>query len=188
MTDIPQYKDFTKVELIDKGWSSDKKYYIETKTGDKLLLRVSDISEYDKKKAEFDAVKMISKQGIPMPMPLDFGTCDNGKSIYSLMTWVDGKDAETVVPALKETEQYNLGVKAGQILSKMHSIPAPKGLPSWEQRILNKVKIKHAEYQSCGVKVLHDTEIMQFISDNLWCLKDVKRTFCHGDCKRQTIW
>lgn len=94
MTDIPQYIDFIKVELVEKGWSNDKKYYIETKNDEKLLLRVSDISEYDKKKAEFDAVKMISNLSIPISLQVDFGTCDNGKSVYSLLTWVDGEDAD----------------------------------------------------------------------------------------------
>lgn len=36
MNDIPQYKDFINVNLIDKGCSSGKKYYFETKIGGKV--------------------------------------------------------------------------------------------------------------------------------------------------------
>jgi|GEM_PF-6586826 len=54
MQDIKAYSTFTKIEPVLKGWSSDKKYYIETTDRQKLLLRVSDISEYDKKRAEFE--------------------------------------------------------------------------------------------------------------------------------------
>jgi serine/threonine-protein kinase len=60
MIDIQNHRDFTKIEPINKGWSSDKKYYIETIKGEKLLLRISDISEYDKKQAGFEAVKLVA--------------------------------------------------------------------------------------------------------------------------------
>ena len=39
-------------ELIQKGWSGDKKYCITDENGAKYLYRVSDTSEYDKKSAE----------------------------------------------------------------------------------------------------------------------------------------
>jgi|SRR5665647_2759928 len=87
MNDILQYKDFAKIEPVNKGWSNDKKYYIETKAGEKLLLRVSDISEYDKKKAEYEAVKRLDGfTDILMSRPLDFGTCNDGKCVYMLST------------------------------------------------------------------------------------------------------
>lgn len=57
MKDIPNFDNFGKVEPIHKGWSNDKKYYVETKDGERLLLRVSDISAYDAKKHEFDMMK-----------------------------------------------------------------------------------------------------------------------------------
>ncbi len=41
-----------------------------------------------------------------------------GKSVYSLLTWCDGEDAEAILPRLTETEQYLLGIKSGEILRK----------------------------------------------------------------------
>ena len=52
MTDIRGFDNFVKVEPIEKGWSEDKKYYVETSDGQRMLLRVSDIAEHDRKKAE----------------------------------------------------------------------------------------------------------------------------------------
>ena len=43
--DIVGYNSFLKIEPVNKGWSTDKKYYIETIKGEHLLLRVSDISQ-----------------------------------------------------------------------------------------------------------------------------------------------
>jgi serine/threonine-protein kinase len=52
MNDIKGFDTFTKIEPIEKGLSNDKKYYIKIADGRRLLLRVSDISEFDSKKAE----------------------------------------------------------------------------------------------------------------------------------------
>lgn len=126
MQDIKGYCTFKKIEPVNKGWSNDKKYYIETLAGKKLLLRVADISEYAAKKTEFENMKQVAALDVPMSKPLDFGTCDNGKSVYSLLTWCDGEDAESVLPKYSEIEQYMLGFESGKILRVIHSIPAPK--------------------------------------------------------------
>ncbi|MDR1560464.1 MAG: phosphotransferase [Clostridiales bacterium] len=70
----------------------------------------------------------MEELGVPAPRHVDFGVCNGGKSVYQLLTWVDGEDAETVLPLLTETEQYVLGVRAGEILRKIHSFPAPDTL------------------------------------------------------------
>ena len=100
MQDIKGYSTFKNIKLVNKGWSSDKKYYIETLDGKRLLLRVSDISEYDRKKAEFVMMKHVAALGVPISQPLDLGICNSGKNVYSLLTWCDGEDAEVVLPRL----------------------------------------------------------------------------------------
>jgi len=146
MQQIKYYRTFTKIEPINKGWSNDKKYYIEAADNRRLLLRVADISEYERKKAEFEMVKKVAALDVPMSQPLDFGICDNGKSVYSLLTWCDGEDAEVVLPHLTETEQYVLGVKSGKILKKIHSIPAPKEQEEWCIRFNRKTNYKIEKY------------------------------------------
>lgn len=83
MKDIPIYHTFAKIEPITKGMSGDKKYYIETIEGKHLLLRIADSSEYSQKKTEYEAMKEMYARNVPMPYPIDFGICDNGKSVYS---------------------------------------------------------------------------------------------------------
>ncbi len=56
MQKLKDYYNIIKMEPINKGWSSDKKYYVETADGRKLLLRVSNICEYNNKKLEFELV------------------------------------------------------------------------------------------------------------------------------------
>ena len=57
----------------------------------------------------------------------------------TLQSWIEGEDAETAVPLLADARQYALGLEAGRILKKIHSIPVPEGAgtgnramgPSW---------------------------------------------------------
>lgn len=59
MKDIPNHETFVKIQPINKGWSGDKKYYVEAGDGDRLLLRISDVSEYMQKKLEFENIKKM---------------------------------------------------------------------------------------------------------------------------------
>ena len=181
MHDIKSYYTFTKIEPINKGWSSDKKYYIETVDDRKLLLRVADISEYDRKKAEFEMMKQISALGVPMSQPVDFGTCDNGKSVYSLLTWCDGKDAEIVLPCLTETDQYVIGIKSGEILRLIHSIPAPKEQEEWSSRFNRKTSNKIEKYKVCGIKFEGDDKIIDYIENNRYLFSGRLQCYQHGD-------
>lgn len=181
MQDIKSYYTFVKIEPVNKGWSSDKKYYIETVDGRKLLLRVADISEYDRKKAEFERMQQVAALGVPMSQPVDFGTCDNGKSVYSMLTWCDGEDAEVVLPSLTETEQYVLGIKSGEILRLIHSIPAPKEQEEWSSRFNRKTSNKIEKYKACGIKFDGDDKIISYTENNRCLLSCRPQFYQHGD-------
>ena len=83
MKDISNHETFVKIEPIRKGWSDDKKYYVETKDGERLLLRVSNISSYEKKQQESDIMKKMAAAGIKTSLPIAFGVCENGKMYIS---------------------------------------------------------------------------------------------------------
>lgn len=102
MNDIKYYDSFTNIKLINKGWSNDKKYYVETNSGERLLLRISDISKYEEKKHEFNLMKQIASVGINMSQPIDFGICGGGKSVYQILTWVEGEEAIEVLSSLSK--------------------------------------------------------------------------------------
>ncbi|MCT2196128.1 phosphotransferase family protein [Paenibacillus sp. p3-SID1389] len=179
--DIQGYETFKKIDLITKGWSSDQKYYIETVTNERWLLRIADISQYDHKKHEFEMMKRLAKSGVPMSRPVDFGVCNNGQSVYSLSTWCDGEDAQAVLPKLTDTRQYHLGVTAGQILRQIHSIPAPVDQEPWESSFNRKVDRKIKQYQDCGVTMEGDEQLISYIEANRHYLSERPQCFQHGD-------
>ena len=76
--------NFVTKEPINKGWSKDKKYCVTDENGNRYLLRVSDIAEYDKKQSEFNMMKQVSALGVPMCQPIKFGVCDEG--VYSIQS------------------------------------------------------------------------------------------------------
>ena len=170
---------FLTKNLIDKGWSRDKKYCVTDENGKRYLFRVSDISEYDSKKAEFEMMRQVSALGVPMCQPIEFGVCDEG--VFSLQSWIDGDDAEEVIPALSDTEQYVYGLEAGRILKKIHSIPAPSSQEDWEARFNRKMDYKIQKYNECPIKYENGQAFIDCINENRYLLKDRPQTYQHGD-------
>jgi len=125
---------------INKGWSLDKKYRIETAQGERLLLRIADIAERNRKKAEYSMMERAYAIGVPAPKPLEFELCENGNCCYSLVSWLPGEDAATALPHMSEAEQYALGIKAGEALHKIHTLPAPEDAEPWGDWFYRKVQ------------------------------------------------
>ncbi len=181
ISSIKGFETFVKVEPVSKGMSSDKKYYVETVDRRHLLLRMTDISEYYRKKSEFKMMKQVFALDVPMPEPLDFGLCNDGKSVYTLLTWVDGDEVEAVLPTLSETKQYILGIKSGEILRKIHSIPASSDADSWAERYFSVIDERLDAFRTEGVPFNGDTIILEYLEANRHMLKDLPQCRHHGD-------
>lgn len=182
--DIPGYDSFVKIEPVTKGWSGDKKYYIETTHGKRLLLRVAEIAQYDRKKTEFEMMGKVAALGVPMQQPIDFGTCNGGKSVYVLLTWVDGEDAEKILPLLSETQQYVLGLSSGKILRKIHSLSAPGTLEDWQVRFNRKTDRRIETYHKNKTQALTsggEEHFLSYVENNRALLKNRPQCYQHGD-------
>jgi serine/threonine-protein kinase len=181
MTEIPLYNTFTKIEPIHKGMSGDKKYYIETVNGKHLLLRVADITEYNQKKLELEVMKNMATLNIPMSLPVDFGVCDGGGSVYTLLSWIDGVEVEYILPALPEAEQYALGAKSGEILRRIHSSSASKGVDDWPTRYFSVIDQRLEAFRNEGVSFEGDDIIINYLETNKHLLKNRPQCYQHGD-------
>ena len=134
---IPGCHSFARVEPFKKGLSSERKYYIEAAGDVRLILRIAEASAYDKKKSEYEVLTRLERLGIPASHPVAFGFCEDGKSVCQLLTWVDGKEVKTILPTLKEREQYDLGVKAGRLLKAIHAAIPGECIPEDFMRRFN---------------------------------------------------
>jgi len=172
--------EFISKTPIEKGWSEDKKYCVTDAAGTRYLLRVSPLARHETRRALFDLLQDVAATGIPMNLPLDFWVSDEG--VCMLYSWIDGEDlTEHRLPLLPMTEQYALGYRAGEILRKIHSVPAPEGQEDWETRFNHKVDMKIRKYRECGLRFEGDEHVLAYIEQNRHLLKNRPQCFQHGD-------
>lgn len=179
MQDKEFFSTFAKVEPVIKGWSEDKKYCVTKADGTKFLLRISPAKRYEQRKALFEILERVAALGIPMCMPVEFGTCKDG--VYILQSWIEGEDAEAVIPMLTEIERYVLGLKSGGILRKIHTIPAPVMQEDWAIRFNRKTNHKIQKYHKCGLCFEGDGKVIEYIENNRHLLENRPQCFQHGD-------
>lgn len=180
-------RKFARIEAIEKGWSPDKKYAVETADGQKLLLRVADIAEYDRKKAEYGAVRKAAALGAHMPQPFGFGVCGGGQGVYYMVTWLEGKDAAAAMRSMTDAERYVLGRKSGELLRALHALPAPEDAEDWESRFWRKIDVRISEYRRYQIKAVNGEAAIQYLNDNAYLLKNRPQTFNHGDFNTTNI-
>ena len=175
---MPEIKFISK-KPIRKGWSCDKKYCAVTADGTKYLLRVTPKEKSASRTDMFRMQKKVAALNVPMCRPIEFGSCEEG--VYSIQSWIDGVDAEEIVPALSDTEQYVYGLYAGRILRKIHSIPAPATQEDWESCFNRKMDYKIQKYSECPIKSENGQLFIDYINANRHLLKDRPQVFQHGD-------
>lgn len=178
--DIARSKDWKNTTPISKGWSSDKKYLVETADGKMQLLRISDIDAYEAKKKEYEIITKYSQLGINMSMPIEFGICNEGKNVYMLLSWVEGRDLEEVLPELSEWDQYKLGRQAGTILRKIHSIPLDSAdVPATTKR--EKKLVQLVRYEESNLRFSGDEIAVAYVKENINSIWNKTPVYMHGD-------
>ena len=167
-------------EPVKKGWSKDEKYLVRDGNGRSLLLRLSDIERADAKRREFEMIRKFAGTGVRMSKPIEFGVCEGGSRVFMLLTWLEGRDLESVLPELPEDEQYLLGREAGRILKSFHSIPLDKeDIPAVTKR---KKKLDQlARYEASSVRVPGDEPVIRFVRENIGAIWRTPPTYLHGD-------
>ena len=174
------YQNIVSKTEVKKGWSGDRKYLAVMTDGQKYLLRISLAERLERKRREFKNMEEVAALGIPMCMPVEFGICEEG--VYSIQSWIDGVDAEEQIMRMDGTDQYRYGVDAGRILRKIHTIPAPANVPTWESRFNAKIDRKIAMYENCPLKYeWGDDAILEYLEQNRNLLKDRPQSYQHGD-------
>lgn len=164
---------------IHKGWSADQKYCAETGDGKTYLLRISSMDRMERKRREYENMTEVAQLGIPTCRPVEFGICAEG--VYTIQEWIDGVDAESAVMSMDADRQYRYGWDAGQILRKIHTIPAPADAPSWESRFNAKIDRKIAMYEACELKYDGGEAFLTYLAQNRHLLQNRPQSYQHGD-------
>ena len=171
--------EFVFQEPIEKGWSGDKKYRAVDKNGNSYLLRISPAERREHRENCVRFMLSAAELGVPMCKALDYGMCDEG--FYCVQSWIDGSDAEELIPSLPEKRQWELGIDAGKALRLIHSISAPADAEDWEVRFGRKMDRKVEGYLECPIKYPGGENFLRYVSENRHLLKGRPQSMQHGD-------
>lgn len=180
MEQLRQKYGWKQLTLLDKGWSKDQKYEVIGANDEKLLLRISAIETYSEKEKQFQHLQQLAALGVNAPKPVAIGKLDE-TSLYFVLTWIEGVEASLILPTLSQKEQYQLGRKAGEILTKIHQLPIIPPTATWSEFYVNKTRRKLARIESGYYAIPHQDELVRYINANMH--RVVHRPWCwqHGD-------
>lgn len=185
-SEIQQYIDILHIEPVCKGYSDDKKYLLTAKSGERLLLRITESNDTQKlseRKEMYTLMDILSRYSSLVPRSRACWISHDTHSCMMIHGYMEGDDGEESLHRYDQDIQYNIGYHAGIELKKLHQLAAPATLSSWYDR----KKQKHERY--CDVcdrehlkpEKLDLEPVHRYIADNIHLMKDVSQTFQHDD-------
>ncbi|MCM1043591.1 MAG: aminoglycoside phosphotransferase family protein [Corallococcus sp.] len=132
-------------------------------------------------------MKRIALSGVKMSMPIDFGLCNGGKSVYQILTWIDGQEAKDALYNFNIDEQYAFGQKAASILKQMEKVDYKPVSVEWSkiyrQRVLHYIEL----YRKCGYIFENDELIFSFLRTGLRCIGERPTALMHCDFQKDNM-
>ncbi|MFO1442574.1 phosphotransferase [Bacillus sp. Bva_UNVM-123] len=178
---IPFLQNAIEIEIIHKGFSSDVKYVVYFKQGEKYLLRTADLNLFSRKAEEFHLLSTLHKMQVNSPKPIKIGEVAELEKCYYLLSYIEGEDARDLLPFYRNIVQYEIGLEAGADLKKINSIHAPISIGPWYERKMKKYKAYLETYKTCGIKIKEDHKLIAFIDKHVHYLKERPSQFLHDD-------
>ena len=166
-------------EPIDRGWSADRKYRAVDGAGKAYFLRISPMEQYENRKLQFSHMEQAQALGVRVCEPVELGFCPEG--CYTLLGWVDGQDAEAVLPTLTPAQRNALGREAGRMLRTLHTIPAPFEPEPWAVHYGRKLDSKVALYESSPMKYEKGALFLELLGRERHLIENRPTVWHHGD-------
>ncbi len=166
-------------ESVDKGWSGDRKYRALTADGKSYFLRISPLEKLEQRRLQFLHMQKVQALGIPMSEPIEIGICEEG--CYTILGWIEGRDAEPVIPTLSPEERYAYGLTAGRMLRTIHTIPAPFEPEPWSAHYGRKLAKKLEGYHNCPLKYEKGDLFLDLIEKERRLIENRPTVWLHGD-------
>ena len=164
---------------VDRGWSGDRKYQAFTADGTAFFLRISPMTKLENRRLQFSHMEQVRDLGVRICAPVEMGICDEG--VYTILQWVEGRDAEGVLPTLTEQQQYAYGLEAGRMLRIMHTLPAPMEVEPWSVRYGRKLDAKLEAYRNCPVQYEKGGLYLKLLEAERHLVENRPQMWLHGD-------
>jgi len=159
---------------------SERKFYIETKRGEKWLLRINPMNEYKWVKDSDREYEYIATTGVNVSRQVSEDFFGDGAFVYQLWTWIEGEDLFTALPRMNHAEQFALGVKCGEVARKIHTLPSDDPELCWVRKKLE-VQEKIKSYAEKPNRTRGEDLLIGYLQDNIGLLDNRPQTFIHGD-------
>ncbi len=178
--------DFVDIIPISKGYSSDLKFLLTTKSSRRYLARITlsdNISELRAREEQYNRLKELRQFSLLVPEPHRFRLADDGRSCLMILDYIDGEDGEEALCMMSSEDQYKVGYQAGEELRKLHQYPAPSEAPSWHLMKKRKYEWYYAKFAQSPVKVaeINLDRIQKYVRAHLHLMEGIIQTFQHDD-------
>lgn len=178
----PLMQGVSRIEYLDKGYSTDRKYILWERGEPRFLLRLSDIESCERRRADFEMMKRHFERGVSCSEPFLFGVTEDGKACYALLGYLKGENAEDALPKLNESRQYEIGFVAGQELLRLHEVCHPDAAAyGWPARRIAKYRRYANQARELGLSFEGQEQVERFIEANLDLLEGAPVRFQHDD-------
>lgn len=173
------FENLVSRESIDRGWSADRKFRAVDGDGNVYFLRISPVEQYERRKLQFQHMEQVHALGVRVSEPVEFGRCSGG--CYTLLGWVDGRDAEEVLPELSGEQRYVHGLEAGRMLKAIHTLPAPFESEPWAVHYGRKLDSKVALYENSPLKYEKGELFLDLLRRDRHLVENRPTVWQHGD-------
>lgn len=182
---INKYK-VENIKPLIKGYSNDAKYLLQLNNGMSILMKVSNMKDYNRKKQEFNYLKVHYNNGVKCSEPLDFFVIEELNVCITVLTYLEGKSADEVLPLLAKEMQYSLGYKAANELRKIHEVKPSESF-NWYKKRWEKYGLKKKQLFELGCSFYKQDEIENYIKENFEILRESTVRFQHDDFQPMNI-
>ena len=161
-------------------------YHVTSADGKTLLIKTDDISRFDRECEIAEFADRTFKNDVYVSYPVEVGPYANESRVYSIYVFFNGDNLARMLPTLYMTQQLELGVDAGKMLKKFHSVkPTAQAVPRKPKEdiflLLTKLEEKGIDYT--GFK-----EAAEFMKKNFDITDGRPVNALHGDFSANTLF
>lgn len=178
--EICDRKTWVEWKKIHQGWSNDAKYRVTDKNGQSYLLRTAKVEHKERFKQEFSFISEVYQNGLSTHKPVKMGICYKDQYCFQLLSYIEGVQAEQILPSLPGDVQEKIGRQMGRELKKLHEL-RPVEEFDWEEHYNKKIHAYIKNYRNCTMEDPLIEEYISFVKDHLFLLKNRPVCQLHGD-------
>jgi|GEM_PF-5314712 len=161
------------------GTSAKGKYLVKDESENDFFLVIHNtIDILPKVSAESKILSTMAPLDIGVPKIVDFGKVYSW-GVYVLYEYIQGSNLFDVLACKNEKCQYELGIKAGRMLKKIHALPIFKEGTDWV-RLYSKTLI-NTTYELFNTKTEVADFFYQYAKSNKHIVTNRPMSFVHGD-------